>query len=525
MGIIRNASTVGIFTLFSRIIGFIRECVMVFCLGAGIYSDAILMALRISNTFRRIFAEGAFNASFLPRFSKILNKDGRDEANIVLSDVFSALLLILIPFSAVIIVIFPSFLRLLASGFDVLSEKFQLTVTLGRICFPYLIFISIASLFSGVLNAINKFALPAMVYSLLSIFTTSGLLISYFFGLSNRSTAHVAIYFALLSGAVQFGILFTSVSKHGFKIYPRFRCWTSRVKDIMRNTIPGIIGAGVWQLNLLLDTTISSYLPTGTITCLNLADRLNQFPLGTIGIALSTALMPPLSYYLAHQEYGKAMQELEKGLLLALFLTLFATAVLMALDEQSVAVAFQMGLFGVEQVRVTAAAVSGFAIGLPAYVLSKAFSALYFASGDTKLPVIFGMLSVVSNALFLLLLVPFRKYFGLALCTSLSMIFHVLLLIYFADKKMPLRFTKAFWYRITSYGLAALTTYAIMRWLANLFWYQDIGTKAIKWVLYSIFLASATVSFFLTTTFLLYLTGQPWKLWTKNAWSIENAAR
>jgi putative peptidoglycan lipid II flippase len=523
LGIIRNAFTVGTFTLFSRIIGFIRECVMVFCLGAGIYSDAILVALRVSNTFRRIFAEGAFNASFLPRFSKILDKDGKNEANVVLSDVFSVLLLILIPFSVIIIAIFPSFLRLLVSGFDVLSEKFRLTVALGRICFPYLIFISIASLFSGVLNTINKFALPAVMYSLLSIFTTSGLLIGYFFDLSNRSTTYVVICLALLSGAVQFGFLFASVSRHGFRISPRLRCWTSRVKDIMRNTIPGIIGAGVWQLNLLLDTTVSSYLPTGTITCLNLADRLNQFPLGTLGIALSTALMPPLSHFLAHNEYSKAMKELEKGLLLALFLTLFATSVLIALDEQSVAVAFQRGLFGAEQVRVTAAALSGFAIGLPAYVVSKVFSALYFASGDTKLPVLFGALSVVLNALFLLLLIPFWKYFGLALCTSLSAIFHASLLIYFAGRKMPLCFTKAFWRRIISYGLAALVTYALLRCLVNLFWYPDIGTKTIKWTLYSVFLVSAALAFLLVAAFSLYLTLQPWKLWTRSAWSIENS--
>jgi putative peptidoglycan lipid II flippase len=373
-----------------------------------------------------------------------------------------------------------------------------------------------------VLNTINKFALPAITHSLLSIFTTSGLLIGYFFDLSERSTAHAVIYLALLSGVAQFGFLFASVSRHGFRIYLRLSCWTSRVKDIMRNTIPGIIGAGVWQLNLLLDTTVSSYLPTGTITCLSLADRLNQFPLGTLGIALSTALMPPLSYFLAQRRYRKAMQELEKGLLLALFLTLFATSVLIALDEQSVSVAFQRGLFGAEQVRITANAVSGFAIGLPAYVLTKVFSALYFASGDTKLPVVFGMLSVVLNALFLLLLIPFWKYFGLALCTSLSAIFHATLLIYFAGRKMQLSFTKAFWCRIISHGFAALATYAILRWLVNLFWYSDIGAKAIKWMLYALFLISAATSFFLATMFLLYLMRQPWRLWTKNAWSVEN---
>jgi putative peptidoglycan lipid II flippase len=491
---------------------------MAFCLGAGIYSDAMLIACKVPNSFRKIFAEGAFNASFLPRFSKVLNKEGKDEANLVLGDVFSALLLILIPFSILIIAIFPSFLGLLVSGFDKLSEKFELTVALGRICFFYLTFISLASLFCGVLNTINKFALSAAIFSLLNVFTAFGLTVGYFFGSSQRATVYVTAWFFLISGIVQSYILFASISRHGFRIAFRFRCLTDRVKDIMKNMVPGIVGAGIWQLNLLIDTTISSYLPTGTITCLNVADRINQFPLGTIGIALGSALLPTLSRFLHRRDYDNAMLELEKGLSFALFPTILATVVLTALSEQSMSVAFQRGMFEAEQVKISASALVGFAVGLPAYALTKAFSALYFAAGDTKSPVKFGIVSVALNIAFLFLLVPFLKYLGLALCVSLSAISNAIMLIYYARLKMPLRFSNEFWHRITAQTLASVTTYFSLTKLADLYWGQDLGEKFIKWLIYSGFIAVATSIFFATTIAYLYLMKQEWRLWKKSAW-------
>ncbi|MDR2107419.1 MAG: murein biosynthesis integral membrane protein MurJ [Holosporaceae bacterium] len=484
MGVLRDALTVGGFTLFSRVVGFIRECITVFCLGAGLCADALMVALRISNTFRRIFAEGAFNASFLPRFSKVLNERGKKEANAVLSDVFSVLLLILIPFSIIVILFFPSFLKLLLSGFDTLGEKFQLSVVLGRICFPYLILISVTSLFCGVLNTVNKFALPAAVYSLLSVFTSTGMLIGYFLDLSDRVTVQIVAWFVLLSGMAQTVCLLLSIRNHGFGVKFRFSCLSEEVKDILKNMIPGIIGAGVWQLNLLIDTTISSYFPTGTITCVNLADRLNQFPLGTLGIALGTALLPVLSQSVATKEYDLVRRDLEKGLSFAFFLTLFATSVLAALNEQSVAVAFQRGMFGSEQVKISGQAVSGFVVGLPAYVLTKVFSALYFAFGDTKSPVIFGVFSVFLNLLFLILLVPFLKYFGLAFCMSLSASANAFMLIYFSGRKISLNFSRVFWIKISAQATAALATYFSLVRTAGLCWHAELGAKAIKWPIY-----------------------------------------
>lgn len=519
MGVMRAAITVGSFTLLSRIIGFLRECVMVFCLGAGIYTDALLVALRLANTFRRIFAEGAFNSSFLPRFSKVLNNEGQENANIVLADVFLALTIIISIFCAIVLAFFPSVLRIILSGFDVLSEKFQLTVTLGRICFPYLLFISLASLFAGVLNTVNRFALPSAVHSLLSLFTMTAMLIGYFFDLSHFVTVHIVSVFVLLSGITQSLVLFSAVRRCGFHIKLRLNFWSDKVKDILKNMIPGIIGAGVWQLNLLVDTTISSYLPTGTITCINLADRLNQFPLGTLGIALSTALLPVLSKHIASKDFHSASKELEKGLVFAFLFTLFATTLFIALSEPTVAVAFQRGLFEEEQVKITADAVVGFAIGLPAYVLTKVFSSVYFACGDTKSPVIFGGVSVILNALFLVTFVPFLKYFGLALCTSLSAVSNAIMLIIFCNKNIIPELNRCFFANIFAQICGSFSMYFALNELKYIFWTPEMGTSIMKWLTYGLFLIIAFITFFCTTIIILRLLNQSnWRLWKKESW-------
>lgn len=519
MEVVKTAFTVGAFTLFSRFAGFIRELTMTACVGAGVYTDAFLVAARLSSVCRRVFAEGAFSASFLPRFSKVLNKEGREKANCLFSDVFMFLLIVVGIFSVVVITFFPTILTVLASGFDRMSYKFGLTVSLGRLCFPYLILISLSSLFCGVLNAINKFALPAAVYSLLSVFVTIGLLAGYFLNVERCVLAYIAVGCVIASGATQALILYNSLKKNGFKLQLHLYWMTPQVKDIMVNMVPGIIATGVWQLNLLVDTTISSYLPTGAITCLSLADRLNQFPLGTLGIALSTALLPLLSACVAKNDYKEANRQLSNGLVFAFFLTFFSASWLLALNIPSVAVAFQRGLFGEEQVQITASALSGFVLGLPAYVLVKVFSTVYFAFGDTKTPVKFGIISVFINIMFLILLVPFFKYFGIALCTSLSSCANAMLLIYFSRKKVNFTFDREFWTRISVQIVAASVNYYMLTELAKMYWVSGMGEQATKWLLYLGMLVVSCIVFSVINIVGLLLGGsKKWQLWRHSSW-------
>lgn len=519
MEIVKATFTVGFFTLFSRLAGFFRELTLTACLGAGVYTDAFLVAVKLSSVCRRVFAEGAFSASFLPRFSKTLNEKGKAEASVVFSDVFMFLLVVIGIFCAFVITFFPSILSILASGFDRLSYKFDLTVTLGRFCFPYLVLMSIASLFCGVLNSINKFALPAAIYSLLSIFVTLGVLIAYFAGANREGIVYVAVACVITSGLTQTLILYKSIKQNGFKLKIRLNWLTPQVKGVVINMLPGIIAAGVWQLNLLVDTTISSYLPTGSITCINLADRLNQFPLGTLGIALSTALLPVLSNCVARNDYAEANRQLSSGLTFAFFLSFFSASVLLALDVPSTSVAFQRGSFGEEQVQITANALTGFIIGLPAYVLSKVFAAVYFSVGNTKTPVKFGIISVFANITFLFLLVPFLKYFGIALCTSLSACVNATLLIYFSRKKMRITFDREFWLHTLVQITAAIANYIILAKISEIYWTNGIGDRAIKLPVYiGMILFSCLIFFTMNVVGLFFCRSKRWKLWKSSAW-------
>ena len=519
MSVVKSAFTVGIFTLFSRFVGYARECLMAAFLGAGMYTDCLLIAVRLANIFRRIFAEGAFNASFLPRFSNVLQKEGRENANTVLSDVFSCLLMILMVFVTIVLAFFPSVVEVAARGFDALSERFGLTVRLGRICFPFLIFISLSSLCAGVLNTINKFALPAALHCLPSVVNGTALVICHFIGLDKYITVHVLSVCVLLAGFLHTSILLCAVKHYRFNLRFNFHCWTPAVKDIMKNMIPGIIGAGVWQLNMLVDTSIASYLPTGTITCMNLADRLNQFPLATLGIALSTALLPMLSNCLAVKDYKRAGSEMQQGLLFAFFLTFFAATMLISCNEVIVAVAFQRGLFGPEEVKITASALVGLALGLPFYVLSKVYAAVYFAAKDTKTPVIFAAISVVVNLICLIILVPFFKYFGLSLCTAISAMVNALLLVWFSDKNLRISWSKSFIYKIIAQIFASIVMYFSLKYLISTIWTSELGYSPQKWmIMCAIFSAGAVIFFIMTMLCLLITKQKSWKLWKKEAW-------
>lgn len=519
MGVVKSAFTVGIFTLFSRVVGYTRECLMAAFLGAGMYTDCLLIAVRLANIFRRIFAEGAFNASFLPRFSNVLQKEGKERANTVLTDVFSCLLLMLMVFVTIVLAFFPSVVEVAARGFDVLSERFGLTVRLGRICFPFLIFISLSSLCAGVLNTINKFALPAALHCLPSVVNGTALVICHFIGLDKYITVHVLSVCVLLAGFLHTSILLCAIRRYKFSLKFNFHCWTPTVKDIMKNMIPGIIGAGVWQLNMLVDTSIASYLPSGTITCMNLAERLNQFPLATLGIALSTALLPMLSNCLAVKDYKRAGSEMQQGLLFAFFLTFFAATMLISCNEVIVAVAFQRGLFGPEEVKITASALVGLALGLPFYVLSKVYAAVYFAAKDTKTPVIFAAISVIVNLICLVILVPFFKYFGLSLCTAISAMINAALLVWFSDKNLRISWSKSFIYKIVAQIFASIVMYFSLKYLINIIWTSELGYSPQKWIIMCAIFFVGVIIFMIMTMLCLLVTKQKnWKLWKKEAW-------
>ena len=289
---IRNALTVGAWTLGSRLLGFIRDILIAALLGAGPAADAFFVALRLPNLFRRLFGEGAFNAAFVPEYAGRLAHDGEAPAQRLAEDVTAVMVTWLFLLMVIGLAFMPFLLDLLAPGFHGNPAKFALTVHLSRITFPYLWLICLAALFAGVLNARGRFAAAAAAPIMFNICIIGTLLV---LRAASQGVPEALAYGVALSGIVQFAMLGVALVRAGTPIRLTRPRLTPGVRLVLRRLGPGLIGAGVPQLNLTVDTIIASLLPTGTVSVLYYADRVNQLPLGVIGAALSTALLPSLS--------------------------------------------------------------------------------------------------------------------------------------------------------------------------------------------------------------------------------------
>lgn len=482
MSVINSALTIGAFTFISRILGFLREGLMSAIIGTGMFMDCFLVALRLANTCRKIFAEGAFNASFIPRFIGVLEKDNKDSANILLSKVFSLMLVSTSILAVIAVVFYPSIIGVMAPGFVHNHVKFELTNHLGRITFPFIIFISLTALFCGVANAVKKFAVPTIIYSTLNICSIITMIYGWYFDKSTEQIINMLAFSVLTSGAIQILIMWIYLTMHGFRIRFTVYMFSNEVNDILKNMVPGLVSAGVWQINLLIDVYICSHLPTGTISCLNLADKLNQCPLAILGTAIGTAMLPILSKAVAEHDQKSFNNELQGGLLFVSLLMFPALVVLFTLSDAAVATAFQRGVFGGEYVGITAQALRAFSLGLPAYILTKALSSVFFSYKDTIKPTIYAICSVISNIGFIIILVPFGKHYSVALSTSLSAYVNAMLLLIFAIKLYNVRFSLEFLKKILVQLLAFIITFCVMYFFGKNTWRTEYGNSLFKWV-------------------------------------------
>ncbi|HTI03598.1 MAG TPA: murein biosynthesis integral membrane protein MurJ [Acidisoma sp.] len=404
MALLRRVATVGGYTMISRVLGFAREILTASALGAGATSDAFFVALRLPNLFRTLFAEGAFSAAFVPLFSGMIAKDGHDPAMRFAQDTFSALLVALTGFLILGEIFTPAILHVVAPGFDADPEHFRLTVELTRITFPYLAFISLASFQGGLLNAVDRFAATAATSILLNLFLIAALL---HHPVSGQSLSW-AVTFA---GIAQCLWLSWSCRRAGLRLsWPRPHV-SPELRRLMRIMLPGVFGAGATQLNLMVSTAIASLAPVGSVSYLAYADRLNQLPLGVVGIAVATAILPTLSRHIRKGEDSAALHTQNRGLELALLLTLPAAVALMLESHAILHVLFQRGKFGAHQVAEVAPTLSAYAFGLPAFVLIKVVVTDFLARQDTLTPV---KIAASAMALNIVLTVSLGLYSGLA---------------------------------------------------------------------------------------------------------------
>ncbi len=422
MNLLRATATIGSLTLLSRIAGFVRDVLQASLIGAGLAADAFLIAQRLPNLFRALFAEGAFAAAFVPMFNRQVGADGGrlDGARAFAEEVLAVLLPVLLAFTAVMVVAAAPVVWALTGGFpDASAGKFALTVHFTRLTFPYLMLISLTSLLGSLLNSVGRFSVNAAAPILLNLVLIAGLLWSG--GSDDVAAARVQALCVTLGGVAQLAWLMWSCSRAGVSLRLRAPRLTPQVRALLRLILPAALGAGAVQVNLLISTALAArFLGEGAVSWLYYADRLNQLPLGIIGIGVGTALLPTMSRLLGGGDAAGAVAQQNRAIELVLLLTLPAAAGLVVAAEPIIRVLFEHGQFGAADTAATAAALAGFALGLPAYVLIKVLTPGFHARSDTRTPVRVALASMLVNLVANLALVWPLGHVGIAVGTAIA---------------------------------------------------------------------------------------------------------
>lgn len=436
MNLARSLGSVGGLTLASRILALVRDSLQARYVGANFASDAFLVAFRLPNMFRAFFAEGAFSSAFIPMFNRKLAESGgeRSAAFDFAERALSVLFAFLAIMTLVMLLAAWPLTALLSGGFHKqhpTHEQFAFAVSLSRITIPYLMLICLASLLGGILNSLEKYWVNAAAPILLNIAMVLGL---FLFHGTPAESARVQALAVPVGGLLQLAWLFFACRAAGVSLRPRRPRIDPEVRRLMELILPAAIGAGAVQLNLVVSTALSGYLlGEGSISYIYYADRVNQLPLGMIGIGLGTILLPTISRLLSAGEDAKAMDTQNRGMELALFLTLPAMVALIVAAGPIVRGLFQYGHFSPEDTIKCSWALAGFSIGLPSYVLVKVLTPGYYARHDTRTPVRYAVQSVGVNLAGNLILIPLLGRFGYGhvgppLATALSSTANVWLL-------------------------------------------------------------------------------------------------
>jgi putative peptidoglycan lipid II flippase len=429
---LKGAFTVGMWTMASRVLGFARDILIADILGTGPVADAFFVALRLPNLFRRLFGEGAFNAAFVPSIAGILHTEGMAAATEFAEEATAVMIFWLGGVTALGEIFMPWVLYVLAPGFSGNAPKFALAVALTRIMFPYLFFVCLTALFSGVLNAMGKFAAAAAAPVLFNVFS-----IAFMLGLTPyvANPGYALAWGVTVSGVAQLVLLILAMRRAGMRItLPRPRL-TERMRRLFRKMAPGLLGAGVTQLNVSIDIIIGTLLPAGSVSILYYADRVNQLPLGVIGTAAGTALLPAMARQISLGEDGAALTTLNRAIESVLMLTLPAAVGLAVAARPVMDVLFVRGAFTIHTAVLAGNSLAAFAIGLPAFALVKVLTPGFFARGDTMTPLKIGVAAVALNLAMNLVFMHPLKAVGPALATSLASAFNVLLLVMVLNRR------------------------------------------------------------------------------------------
>lgn len=465
MNLVRAAATVGSFTLLSRLSGFVRDMLTAALLGAGPLADAFFVAFKLANFLRRLFGEGAFNAGFVPLLARTIEGEGEAEGRKFAEEAFAIMATVLLVVVLVVEAIMPWFIRALAPGFEPGTLRYSAAVELTRVTFPYILFICLVALVCGVLNTVGRFAAAASVQLVLNIVMIGALLLS---GLHPDGPAMALAWGVAVAGVVQLAWVMVAVARAGMPIRlvrPRI---TPRIRRLFALVLPGLVGAGAAQINLLIDTWFATTIEGGP-SWLFYADRLTQLPLGVVGTALGTALLPLLARQLRAGAIVQARYAFSRAIEMGLLFTLPAGVAFLVSSGTIVRALFERGAFDAADTAATAAALTAFSIGLPAYVLIKVLAPAYFAREDTRTPVKVAVVCLVANVFLIIGLIGPLAHVGIALATAISNWINVVLLAWLLWRDKHIGIDERLQARIPRLILAsvvmALSLWAV-EWLA-----------------------------------------------------------
>ena len=428
---IERILTVGGLTLVSRVTGFIRDIMLAAILGAGPVADAFFIALRLPNHFRAIFAEGAFNAAFVPAYARIRQQGGADPAAVFADRIFTMLLLSQAVLLAGALVFMPEVIAVLAPGLKDDPTRFPLAVEMTRITFPYLLLVTLVTLYGGILNALQRFAAAAAAPILLNL----SMMMTLALAASFPTAGHAAAWGVLLAGLLEFILLSGGARRAGVRPWFRWPELDADVRKFFRALGPATVGSAGVQLALFADTIIASFLATGALSALYYADRLNQLPIGVIGIAAGTVVLPEMARRIAAGDDVGARRAQSRAIELTLFLSIPCVVAFLMVPELIMRALFGRGAFTSADAVAAGQTLAAYALGLVPFVLIRSVVATFFARGDTANPVKAALTAAVVNIGFKILLVGSLAQVGLALATSIGAWVNLALVLWLAGRR------------------------------------------------------------------------------------------
>ncbi len=475
MNLLKSTGTFGFYTIISRLLGYLRDILIAIFLGTGMLADAFFVAFRIPNTFRRLFAEGTFNAAFVPSYSSEITK-GKKQSNKFANDIFNLLFLGLLFLTIIIEIFMPAFVSIIAPGFVGDLEKMEVAINLTRITFPFLFFICLASFFSAILNSHNKFAAAAAAPIILNIVLILVLIFSKSLG---DQLVYYLSYGVSFAGFLQLIFLYKYVSKY-YSLEFNYKLKVSnKVKFFFKKLLPSIFSSGVTQINILVGTIIASF-QASAVSYLYYADRIYQINLAIAGIAIGVVILPQLSKHIQSRKKNKILLIQNKALELSLFLSLPATIALIIGSEQIISALFGYGSFNENSVSNSSLALYYFALGLPAFALIKVFSSFFFANHDTKTPFYISLISVLVNIFISLYYFSEIGFIIIPIATSISSWFNSILLFLFLKNRHLFYFNQIFFTKFIKIIFASIMMGLFFNFLLNFFQNELAFNQSIK---------------------------------------------